>query len=507
MGVSAFRKDLTAAAAAAALFTAAVVVAYTAYDHPHQKLSLWWPPMYAHLRPHLGPGTPAALAVAVLAVRFGPRLAARLPWRALLWAGWGSAMAWSWSLALVDGWHRGVAQRLTTAYEYLQSVGDVHDVGATLRTFTDHILMNSPDNWPAHVAGHPPGALLTFVGLDRIGLGGGAWAAAFVITVASSSAAAVLVALRALCGEATARRAAPFTVLAPAVVWTAVSADGYFAGVTSWALALLALAATRTARVPRAAALGSGLLFGLTCYLSYGLVLTGVVAVAMLLIARTARPVPYVLLGMLPWFAAFTAAGFWWYDGYSTLVVRYYQGAAAHRPYGYFVWANLAANVPVVGLASAAGMRRAGAALPGAVRALAQRRPAPPTALAAAGSPSSRAGGARPGGTDGTGATSAACRAPVAVATPGPRQVEAALPAGRLTGRPALAVLVAAAACAVLAADLSGMSKAETERIWLSFTLWLIPACALLPRRSVRWWLAAQAALALAVNHLLFTGW
>lgn len=51
------------------------------------------------------------------------------------------------------------------------------------------------------------------------------------------------------------------------------------------------------------------------------------------------------------------------------------------------------------------------------------------------------------------------------------------------------------------------MSKAETARSWLSFTLWLVPACALLPARGVRWWLAAQAVLALAVNHLLFTGW
>ncbi len=516
MGVSALRKDLSAAAVALTLFVAAVVVAYAAYAHPHDKLSLGWPPMYAYLRPHVGPGTPAALLMAVLTVWCGPQLARRLPWRALPWAAWGGAMAWSWSLALVDGWHRGVAQRLTTAYEYLQSVGDVHDVGATLATFTDHILMHSPDNWPAHVAGHPPGALLTFVMLERVGLGGGAWAAVFVITVAASSAAAVLVALRALCGERMARRAAPFVVLAPAVVWTAVSADGYFAGVTSWALALLALAATRRVRAPRAASLGSGLLFGLTCYLSYGLMLIALVALAVLLLARTVRPVPYVLLGMVPWVAAFTTAGFWWYDGYSTLVVRYYQGAAAERPYAYFVWANLAANVPVVGLASAAGLRRAGAALPGALRGLVRR----PSTASAPGTdvpaPPGPAASGRPGGTDGEssrteGSRTEGSRTPVAVATPDrlPENVAdpATVPAGRPVGPAALAVLVAAAACAVLTADLSGMSKAETERIWLSFTIWLIPACALLPRRGVRWWLAAQAVLALAVNHLLFTGW
>jgi methylthioxylose transferase len=520
--VSALRKDLCAAAVAVALFVAAVVFAYAAYAHPHEKLSLGWPPMYAHWEPHVGPGSPAALGVAVLAVWWGPRLARRLPWRALLWSAWGGAMAWSWSLALVDGWYRGVAQRLTTAYEYLQPVGDVHDVGATLRTFTDHILLHSPHHWPPHVAGHPPGALLTFVALDRIGLGGGAWAAVFVITVASSTAAAVLVTLRALCGQSVARRAAPFVVLAPAVVWTAVSADGYYAGVSSWALALLAPAATRTARAPRAAALGAGLLFGLTCYLSYGLVLVAVLALAVLLLARTLRPVPYVLVGMAPWVAAFTAAGFWWYDGYSTLVVRYYQGAAAHRPYAYFVWANLAANVPVIGLATVAALRRAGAALPDGLRAVLRRTPtaspgvprgtgttgaeAAPPAGGAVGAPLG-AEGMRHAGTDGL--RTASTRAPAAVATPDrwPGDLPAPAPAARPAGSDALVVLVAAAACAVLAADLSGMSKAETARIWLSFTFWLIPACALLPARSVRWWLAAQAVLTLAVNHLLFTGW
>lgn len=70
---------------------------------------------------------------------------------------------------------------------------------------------------------------------------------------------------------------------------------------------------------------------------------------------------------------------------------------------------------------------------------------------------------------------------------------------------PRLALLALAALLALLAADLSGMSKAETERIWLPFAMWLLPAAALLPRPRV--WLAAQAALALLLNHLLLTGW
>ncbi|WP_247597755.1 hypothetical protein [Streptomyces sp. RKND-216] len=442
-------RDLVVAALAVLLFAVAAVVGHHLHV-TYDALHLGWPPLYAQWEPHIGPGTPAALVVAALVVLQGPALARRLAWRPLVWAAWGGSMAWCWALALVDGWDRGVARRLTTGYEYLQEVDRVDDIGHTLRVFTDHILLGAPDNWVPHVAGHPPGALLTYVLLDRIGLGGGPWASVFTVTVASSAAAAVLVAVRALCGPDTARAVAPFAVLSPAAVWFAVSADGYFAAVAAWALALLALAAARTARWPKAAAVGSGLLFGLLCHLSYGLVLVGLIALAVLLAARTWRPVPLVLLGMLPWFAAFTAAGFWWFDGYFTLVERYYQGAARIRPYGYFVWGNLAANVVTVGLAAVAGLRRAVPELPRAVRVL---RRSPPT------------------------------------------------------GPTALAVLVAGALAAVLAADVSGMSKAETERIWLPFTLWLTAAAALLPRPTHRWWLAAQAAVALAVNHLLFTGW
>jgi hypothetical protein len=66
-------------------------------------------------------------------------------------------------------------------------------------------------------------------------------------------------------------------------------------------------------------------------------------------------------------------------------------------------------------------------------------------------------------------------------------------------------LIVVAAVVAMLLADLSGMSKAEVERIWLPFTVWTSLACAQLPHP--RRWLAAQAVLALLVNHLLLTVW
>ncbi|MFJ4819074.1 hypothetical protein [Streptomyces sp. NPDC088801] len=438
------RRDLYAAGAAVLLVTVSVSVGRHIED-TRRTLFVDWPPLLASWGPHLGPGTPAAVLVAIATVAQGPALAARLPWRALLPAAWGAAMAWIFSLALIDGWERGIARKLTTRHEYLQVVDRFHDIPAALRGFTGHILLDSPDNWPAHVAGHPPAATLTFVLLARTGLRGGGWAGVWCIAVGATACVAVLITIRALADETLARRAAPFLVLAPAAVWMGTSADAYFAAVAAWSVALLALAVTR-------ASLGwagaSGLLFGLTCYLSYGLTLVALIAAAVLVLGRRGirrRPaLPGAWLAgaaVVP--AVFTLLGFSWWEAYQLLVTRYGQGAGGIRPYGYWVWANLACTVLVTGLATAAGLRRTAAAV-------VRRRTGP------------RAG-------------------------------------------VRLAFLVCAALLAVLIADLSGMSKAETERIWLPFALWLLPACAFLTRP--RAWLTAQALLALLLNHLLRTGW
>ncbi|WP_017544380.1 hypothetical protein, partial [Nocardiopsis prasina] len=408
---SEFRADALVAALAVLLFATASVVG-TWIESAHGVLYVAWPPLYATWLPHVGPGTVPALALALVVVLHGPSVARALPWRPLVWSVWGVSVLWTTALALVDGWRRGIADRLLSPYEYLASVDRFHDVGAALSTFTQHILVGQPDNWPTHVAGHPPGAVLTFVALDRIGLGGGAWAGIWCVVVGASAGAAVLVAMRALGAEAAARRAAPFLVLVPAAVWVGVSADGYFAAVTAWGLALLAVASSPRARAPRSTALVSGVLLGWSVYLSYGLVLIGVLAVTVLLCARTARPLPYELAGALAVAAAFTASGFWWWEGYQLLVERYYQGVAAVRPYGYWVWANLATVCLTAGLAAVVGARRALARVPDAVRGL-RRAPSREDAVTA--------------------------------------------------------LLVTAALCAVAAATLSGMSKGETERIWLPF--------------------------------------
>ncbi len=82
--------------------------------------------------------------------------------------------------------------------------------------------------------------------------------------------------------------------------------------------------------------------------------------------------------------------------------------------------------------------------------------------------------------------------------------VLASLP--RLRGR-ALRPLVIASAFAVLAADVSGLSKAEVERIWLPFVPWLTVAAAVLPRLESRRWLAASVGLAVVLQATVNWPW
>ncbi len=250
--------------------------------------------------------------------------------------------------------------------------------------------------------------------------------------------------MRAVTDEEMARRAAPFVAVAPTAIWIAVSADGYFAGVAAWGIALLALSARRTVRAPTLAATGAGLLLGWAIFLNYGLVLIGFLALAVLIATVDWRDalralVPAALVAAVV-VAVFAAAGFWWFDGYTLVQERYWQGIANDRPFQYWLWANLASVVCAIGLGSVAGIGRT-------FDVAAMRR------------------------------------------------------------SPGLHLLVLGALLAIVCADLSMLSKAETERIWLPFTIWLTAAPALLPPKSHRFWLALNVVGALVLNHLILTNW
>jgi hypothetical protein len=401
-------------------------------------------PIFGAWEIHASWGTGPAILIAVAAVVWGPAVAQRLSWRALTLGAWATSCVWAFALAMIDGWQRGFAGRLTTRDEYLSQVPTITDIPATLRTFSSRIVDNQPNSWVTHVSGHPPGALLTFVWLDRIGLHGGAWAGLLCLLAGSSAAAAVVIGVQALADEQTARRAAPFVAVAPTAIWVAVSADGYFAGVAAWGIALLAVAVHRPVRFPALVAAGAGLLLGWSVFLSYGLILLGLPALAVLISASDWRAVLRALgpaaLAALAVAVTFAVAGFYWFDGYNLVQQRYWQGIAKYRPFQYWSWANLASVVCAIGLGSVAGLSRV-------------------------------------------------------------------FDWADIRRRSGFHLVLPAMLAAILCADLSMLSKAEVERIWLPFTVWLTAAPALLPVRSYRLWLALNAAGALLVNTVMVTNW
>src|SRR5204862_8049020 len=154
--------------------------------------------------------------------------------------------------------------------------------------------------------------------------------------VGASVPVSVAVALRAVGADEAARTVVPFLVLFPGAVWMGVSADGMFAGVVAAGLALLAIGGVR-------GGLTGGLLLGFSLFLSYGLVLVAALAAVVLWLRPAPRrtTVTAAVVGAAAVVAAFTASGFWWPTGYHLVVIRYYQGWAAERPYRHWVCATL----------------------------------------------------------------------------------------------------------------------------------------------------------------------
>ncbi|MFC3894831.1 hypothetical protein ACFOWZ_25405 [Lentzea rhizosphaerae] len=386
------------------LVAAAAVVGLIVNAHHPGLLFASAAPIFGDWQPHVGPGTPAAVLIAFLVVAKGPELAQH---RFALPIAYLASVAWTFSLAMIDGWGHFVT-RLTTVDEYLHEVPEITDIPAVLNGFTSRILDFQPDSWTTHVSGHPPGALLTFVALDRVGLQGGAAASIFCVLVGALATIAIPKAINN-------NAVLPFLVLFPGAVWVGASADGMFMGVAAVGIYLLT-------RWP----LLGGVVLGWCLFLSYGLVLLAPLAIAAMWGdggRALGRRIALAALGALAVVAVFALNGFWWLDGYELVKLRYYQGIGATRPYWYWVWANLAALALVIGPAGIKGLHRN--------------------------------------------------------------------------------KWVVGAGIAVLAADLSGLSKAETERIWLPFAVWLLAGTAKLDKR----WLTAQALTALAVNHLVLTNW
>lgn len=314
--------------------------------------------------PRLSPRVVLPVVVGVVLVLWGPAAARRARWPVLLGGSVAATAGWAVSLALASGWGR-LAEPLGSRYEYPYDVGRVGGIGELLRTFNDSVLADSADPWTTHVSGHPPGALLAFVLLDRAGLGALGWAAAMCIAAGALAVPAVLLTVRAVAGEGTARAVAPFLVLAPTALWVATSADALFAGVMAWGVALLAVAAARApGRGAVGSALAGGLLLGLALHLSFGLASLGLLALAVVLVHRDRlgwaggiRVLAVAAVGVLVVFALFAVGGYNWFEGLSLTAERVRSGPSyADRPLAFFLVANLAAAAIAAGPAAVAGL-------------------------------------------------------------------------------------------------------------------------------------------------------
>lgn len=384
------------------------------------------PPLVGHADPRLAWQGIGALVLAPMAVVWGPRLAERLSWRRVLWVAFAAAAAWALGLALTEG-VGGVLRSPSSPRDYLSDVSLIGSPVAFLSTFVERI-----DAFAVHVRAHPPGMALIAWSLSRLG-GGPAWLAGIEIVSAAGAVPAALVALREVAGERRARAAAPFLAFAPIAMTAASSGDAFFAGVGAWAVALVVLSTGRTGRPSDLLALSGGVLFGMTAFLSYGLVLLGAIPAAIAVSRRRLRPLASAALGALPVFAAFLAAGFWWIDGLNATLAEYADSVARLRPYPYFIVANIAAFAVMLGPAGVIGVTR-------------------------------------------------------------------------LRDRSTW-ILVGGALVAVALADLSGMSKAEVERIWLPFAPWVLIASAWLPEVARQRWLAASVAFALVLELAVTQPW
>jgi hypothetical protein len=173
------------------------------------RLRLPFPPLDASLDWRPGWGLTWALAVGIAAAIWAPPLARVCSWRSLLIGSTLLGAAWAVSLALVDG-VGGLVGSVTLKNEYYLDVGRVGSPIAFLGGFVDRL-----SEYRVHVQGHPPGYLLVLWGLGRVGLGSVSGVATMEIAVGALAIPAVLIVVREVAGNATARAAAPFVAVAP----------------------------------------------------------------------------------------------------------------------------------------------------------------------------------------------------------------------------------------------------------------------------------------------------
>lgn len=367
------------------------------------------------------------------------------------------ALSFAWTVALA--WSQGrtaMIDPIIDPTEYWARLPKLPPAVDMLRVWADPMWMR---NQPVHLKGHPPGYVLILKAMAHIGLRS-PWAAAALSWLAAASIAVGLVLIVRLCAGGDAwRRVAPFAIVAPYAVWMGTSADAVFTAFGVWGVVGVALSSRATGLRTRwiCGVLG-GLALGSAIFLSYGMVLFLVIPGLVILCVSPAslpaklQSVLAAAAGGVAVVTAFAIFHFWWFDGLSTTRFFYWKGTAKFRPWGYFFVANIANIVIAAGPAVMAAM---GVAVGGGLR---QARASLRTLIHSA---------------------------------------------------DRVWLLPLGAGVAMLSANVSQLSKGETERIWLPFFVFLVPLTSALgpSLRSRRLWIATQVGAALVLQTGLLSKW
>ena len=340
----------------------AVVVGTSIWGRRVEKknvdIKLGAPPLVGKLDWRPTPAIIPALVIAVLVVIFGGRISARLRMGWLIALSAIGGAVFSLTLAASDGTSR-ILDPVVHRTEYWGNLKLLPSSGRMLSSFATRDWMKY---FSVHMKGHPPGFILLIKGLAALGLGNPWVTGALSYIGVAMMVTGVLVTTRLVVGDETARRCAPFLVIAPFSMWMGTSADAFFSGTAAVALAFVAMALKRTGPIGFVWAVLGGLSLGGLLFLTYAgatfLFLPGLVAVA-------AYQTPWkrrvglgacAAAGMAVVVLIFRGFGFWWPDGLKNTNHFYWHGTAQFRPWRFFLASNLGALIYAIGPAVVAGI-------------------------------------------------------------------------------------------------------------------------------------------------------
>ncbi len=339
--------------------------------------------------------------------------------------------------------------------EYLANLSITPPAGDFVRNFVVDI-----DNYSVHVRGHPPGFVVLLKTLDALWLGG-AWPVMLITLVSTVLLPiGVLIAVWAVAGPSLVRRSAPFLVVAPYAIWMMTSADAFFAALGAWGVAFIALGVRRNGRGATWIGAMGGLLLSTLLFMTYGgaiyLVLPTVIVIAGWIMRRCDGSTARFGAGSTATVVGAVVTAFLVTTMWFAAGFWWFDGAEATREEYWDGTAQFRIWNYFIFANLVIALFAVGPATFIALTRLRERR---------------------------------------------------------------LWILVGGALLAVMIANLSQLSKGETERIWLLFYPWLVVAGAgLVSRVQIRrWtvpanamlsgWLVVQAASAITLQAVLVTKW